>query len=269
MILANFMLSEFLNFQNDVRRSKYMKGWKVRSFFLFFLSNKARQCAIFSGIFSSLGKQTYRHSSKWSCPITQPPSQGCFSPLKLWCHFLLVVFLLISLRLVVVFVGLFAWWRGNSSKICTSVCLVWLKMTFILNLLCVLLFFQNVSSQFCFSFFLFIYMSDDLQSNVRHSQSYTGAEPSIVAAVPGWPSVNAVSCAQSEHSLEILTCVNGPRIECLQPIVFAPKICPGAPFHASPENETTSPALSVVFLQRRLPKGDLHGWLGIRDLITN
>ena len=41
----------------------------------------------------------------------------------------------------VVFVCLFAWWRGNSSKICKTSCVIWLKKMFVSNLLCVLIFY--------------------------------------------------------------------------------------------------------------------------------
>ena len=41
--------------------------------------------------------------------------------------------------------------RGYPSKICTSSCLVWVKNTFVLKLLCVLIFFQNVGSQCSFN----------------------------------------------------------------------------------------------------------------------
>ena len=52
----------------------------------------------------------------------------------------------------VVFVRLFAWWRGNSSKMCTSSCLVWLQRRSFPTLCVFWSSFSTSAYQFCFRF---------------------------------------------------------------------------------------------------------------------
>ena len=57
--------------------------------------------------------------------------------------------------------------RGNSSEMCTSSCGVrFFKTTFVYNVLCKLVFFQNVGSQICFRFF-FLFFNKSTSTSPR------------------------------------------------------------------------------------------------------